>query len=211
MGLSIRVSMPNIVEDNSRALLRFVMGFVEKVIDLTAAVLALTELGAPLATLVFTSVKLKMMELWLDLNGLQAAVGGSGQGPAGGGGGGDPGPQGGGDRNPRGGEGRVRSPRGGEDGGRSPRGGGGGVRSPQGGDDGVRSPPMLNGGDRSPVHVMLGDRDASGELPDDERSDTLSKHCLTSSVPEVSARKIDEVTWLFMKKLETLNQHQGRQ
>ena len=191
MGLSIRVSMPNIVEDNSRALLRFVMGFVEKVIDLTAAVLALTELGAPLATLVFTSVKLKMMELWLDLNGLQAAVGGSGQGPAGGGGGGDPGPQGGGDRNPRGGEGRVRSPR--------------------GGDDGVRSPPMLNGGDRSPVHVMLGDRDASGELPDDERSDTLSKHCLTSSVPEVSARKIDEVTWLFMKKLETLNQHQGRQ
>ena len=73
LDLSLWISMSNIVEDNSRALLQFIMGFVEKVINLTTSILSLTEYGAPMATLIFSMVKLKLMELRLDLNGLQAA------------------------------------------------------------------------------------------------------------------------------------------
>ena len=59
-------------EGNTQALIDFVKGVVDKVIALASAFIALTEYGSPVATLVFSLVRLKMMELWLELSNLEA-------------------------------------------------------------------------------------------------------------------------------------------
>ena len=81
------------IETNSRHLLDFVKSVVIKILNLVNSCIALSELGAPFACLMFTVIKLKILELWSDLSnledGLNNVTGGNGGGNGGGVGGGD--------------------------------------------------------------------------------------------------------------------------
>ena len=100
------------LERNSRALMDFLKGLTLRVINLCTSVLALCGYGAPLAFAMFSTIKLKMLDLWLDLDRIDVMLiqrrGGGGVGSGGpspdddghGRGGGDDGP--GGDGGPDG-------------------------------------------------------------------------------------------------------------
>ena len=152
------------IETNSRLLLHLTKSLVIRLINLTTSFLVLTDLGAPFASLVFSVVKMKLLELLLELNSLEATIGvrgGPGQGPGGSGGpGGSDGRGGQGNARPDGGDGNdegdgpgpvavprhaMTPPRDDEDGPRSDSG-------VPGSDPGVNG---LNGMDREPIEVKI--------------------------------------------------------
>ena len=80
------------IENNSWRLLLLTKSVVLKLINLATSFLVLSEYGAPFAYALFSTVKLRMVDLWLDLNQLEnnlSGGGGGGNSHGGGGGGGN--------------------------------------------------------------------------------------------------------------------------
>ena len=76
------------IELNSRRLLDVAKSLVIKVINVVTSLLVLSDLGAPFASLLFSVIKLKLMELLIELNGLDSGLSGGVDGGPGGPGGG---------------------------------------------------------------------------------------------------------------------------
>ena len=171
-------------EGNIKALISFVKGMVDKVIALASAFIALTEYGSPVATLVFSLVRLKMMELWLELSDLESGNNGV-RSPR------DAERR---DGDPRDGR-RDRNPRTGEDGGRNPHGGPEDRDQRDGGNGGRNTP---SGGHVSGNSGHLGHNGVSGSemlISGEVNGHVLKMYeLLASSVPEAKILEVNKVT-----------------
>ena len=176
------------LEENSRSLLNFVKGVVSKLIEVMTPLIALAELGAPFAQMVFSVVKLKLMEMWLDLDQLDPHRGGGGDG-----GRGEDGP---GDRRP---------PGSGEDGrGDGPGDGGvGGVRRVPHGARGINGS-MMNG--HEPVRGAASVSTSS--VPEVEYliSEVRARSADTLAPEKFSESRLPLITWPGLEKKSSLVQ-----